>query len=411
MPKRVAALSAKALAAVQASDKPVELVDGLVPGLRLRVLPSGTRTWSLNIRDGKGVRRRFDVGAGLGLAEARRKAEELRRAIRAGADPTAERRAARQRSQAAREGIGTLAAVIDAYFLNGPGAQRRRAARNRRLLLTVFAKIATRPALDLDASDLQLIVDGWRSKATAALAVRVLRPCLRWAQKRKLARPGVAELEPLGSVGRRDRVLSRPELALIWHSLQGTHGDVIKWLLWRGCRLSEATGLRWGEIDGDLWTIPSERTKNGRQRTIPLPSQAVELLCAIGSNKPVMSSQRIELLRSLRSNAAEALVFPSRRGGVLSNWDRETKRLQSASATKGWHRHDLRRTVATMLGDLGFAPHVAGVVLGHAHTADGATAIYARSRYQRDHREALQAVADEIDLCTGGSNVIRLPAG
>jgi integrase len=73
-----------------------------------------------------------------------------------------------------------------------------------------------------------------------------------------------------------------------------------------------------------------------------------------------------------------ALVFPSARGGLLSNWDRVTKALHEASGTSGWHRHDLRRTVATMLGDLGFVPHVISVVLGHAHVAEGATELSRR---------------------------------
>ena len=64
-----------------------------------------------------------------------------------------------------------------------------------------------------------------------------------------------------------------------------------------------------------------------------------------------------------------------------------------------------------MLGDLGFAPHVVSVVLGHAHVAEGATAVYARSRYQREHQEALQALADKIERITqGGSNIVRLAA-
>jgi hypothetical protein len=50
-----------------------------------------------------------------------------------------------------------------------------------------------------------------------------------------------------------------------------------------------------------------------------------------------------------------------------------------------------------MLGDLGVAPHVVSVVLGHTHIAEGATAVYARSRYQPEHAEALQALADHID--------------
>ena len=63
MPKRVAPLSAKALAAVRPGANLIELADGYVSGLRVRIQPSGTVTWSLNIRDRKGVRRRFDVGA------------------------------------------------------------------------------------------------------------------------------------------------------------------------------------------------------------------------------------------------------------------------------------------------------------------------------------------------------------
>jgi hypothetical protein len=44
-----------------------------------------------------------------------------------------------------------------------------------------------------------------------------------------------------------------------------------------------------------------------------------------------------------------------------------------------------------------------------AHIAEGSTAVYARSRYQREHHEALQALADEIDrLATVDEKVVRL---
>jgi hypothetical protein len=162
MPKRVPPLSAKALAVIQPSTKTTELVDGHVPGLRVRILPSGTRTWSLNIRDSKGVRRRFDLGRGLGLAQARRKAEDVRRAVRDGGDPTTERRAARQRAQAAREGAGTVGALLDTYFTKGPGSQQRRSAKSKRLVETVFSKVLGRPMLDVYGPELQLLADGWR---------------------------------------------------------------------------------------------------------------------------------------------------------------------------------------------------------------------------------------------------------
>jgi Arm DNA-binding domain len=123
MPKRVPPLTARALASVRPGAVPIELVDGYLPGLRVRVLPSGSQSWSLNIRDSKGERRRFEVGTNLGLAEARRKAESMRQVIREGHDPTVERRAARQRAKAAKEGIGTLQALLETYYTTGPGSQ------------------------------------------------------------------------------------------------------------------------------------------------------------------------------------------------------------------------------------------------------------------------------------------------
>jgi len=80
MPKRILPLTAKRLGAVHPREgEIIELGDGLLPGLRVRISQGG-RYWSLNIRNLKGERRRFDVGDNLSLAEARRRAETLRQA-------------------------------------------------------------------------------------------------------------------------------------------------------------------------------------------------------------------------------------------------------------------------------------------------------------------------------------------
>lgn len=394
MPKRVPPLSAKKLASIRPCEKPVEIVDGFVPGLRVRIYPTGSRSWFLLVRNRAGERSRFLVGTDLSLAEARRKAEDSRKAIRDGADPTAERRAARKRAQAAREGVGTLDALIDGYFGTGPGSNLRRCRQTKRLIKTVFAKALGIALLDLKRPGLQLIADEWPSGQSAALVVRSLRPCLKWAEKREMVPAGIANLDPPAAPGKRERVLTIEEIMAIWPHLHGSsHGEVMKWLLWTGCRLNEAAGMTYNEVQGDKWTVPAARSKSKRDRAIPLPTQA------------------LALLRSRAAGDSADVVFPSGRGGLLSNWDRVTKTLQQVSGTFGWHRHDLRRTVATLLGDLGFPPHVVSVVLGHAHIAEGATAVYARSRYQREHREALQVLADEIDRLTSGSaKVIRLTA-
>jgi hypothetical protein len=149
MAKRVPPLTSAQVANLKPDpDKIVELVDGAVAGLRLRVTPADTRTWSLNIR-ASGKMRRFDVGAELGLAAARKKATEIRRQVRDGADPTAERRAQRARAMAAEQGIGTFGAVIDAYFANGPGATKRSKREQLKRLRSVFEAHLSRPATDL----------------------------------------------------------------------------------------------------------------------------------------------------------------------------------------------------------------------------------------------------------------------
>src|SRR4051812_45911710 len=119
MAKRVAALSATRISKLKSNPlKTIELIDGAVPGLRVRMSPTGIMTWSLNIRDARGVRRRFDVGQGLGLAAARERADKLRREIRDGGDPTAEKKAGRERAKAANAGIGTFGSIVTAYFEN-----------------------------------------------------------------------------------------------------------------------------------------------------------------------------------------------------------------------------------------------------------------------------------------------------
>lgn len=314
MPIRVPPLSAKALAAVRPSNKTVELVDGYMPGLRVRILPSGKRAWSLNIRDSKGVRRRFSFGLGLSLADARRKAEQIRQAIHEGADPTNERRAARARANGARDGQGTVGALLDTYFGKGPGAQQRTKTAAKQVIQTVFAAILNKPALDLQGPELQLIADHWRSATTASLAIRLMRPCLKWGEKRRLVPLGIAAvLEQPAAIRSRDRVLSGEELRAIWPHLEGAHGCVMKWLLWTGCRLNEAAGMRWEEIASDTWTIPASRSKNARKRVIPLPRQA------------------IDLLEDYRPGEPQMLIFSSSRGGRLSNWDRTTKRICALS--------------------------------------------------------------------------------
>jgi hypothetical protein len=146
-------------------------------------------SWSLNVRV-QGTRRRIALGRGLRLAEARRRAQEARLSIANGEDPSEARRASVARRNASQAGIGTLGSVIAAYYELGPGATLRSGASARALIERVFAGHLSRPAADVQSAELQLLIDGWRSKSSGRHCAAYFRPVIRWAAKRGLMAKG-----------------------------------------------------------------------------------------------------------------------------------------------------------------------------------------------------------------------------
>lgn len=348
MPKP-APLTAAALRTIKPPERgQEEHTDGACPGLRLRVSQGGAATWVLGCRDREGRARRFKLGdfPAMGLGEARKAARVMRVEVRAeGKDPIREAQEARQRARDARQGVGTLAALLDAYGAQ-TGAARRSWPEARRRVEHVFAAHLQRPTATLAAHELQLTVDAHKARGSAGAAVRYLRPVLKWGAKRGHLPKGVGEVleQPQGAIGKRARRLSRQEIAAVLTAASGVgaYGAAIRLLFLTAARLNEVCGMRWRDLDLDAgcWTLA--RTKSGAPHAVPLPRQAVALLRAL---QPEEASP-------------EALVLATRGGKALNNWDRAAKALHEASDTAGWHRHDIRRTVASLAGDLGVAPHV-----------------------------------------------------
>ena len=395
MPKRAAPLYAKQLERWRPDPlRTLERIDGATPGLRARLAPNGRLSWSLSIRV-DGVRQRIAVGKGLGLAEARKAAEQMRAAIARGEDPGGVRRARTARRRAAANGIGTLGSVIAAYYEQGPGAALRSGAASRSLIERVFARHLIRPALDVRAEELQLAIDGWRSKASAKRVVAGFRPIVRWASKRGLMTKG-EPLEVPTQAAPKQRVLTRGEAGTLLGTLEALGaGAAARFMLFTGARREEACGATWGEIKDGLWTIPGARRKNTR----PHAKRAKQ------DHVVPLSRQARALLDGLQPGAADALVFVKEGGARLTNWTRwsaQIKRRLGFEATP----HSLRRSVATLAGDLSHPPHVISALLGHRAIGGDLHDGYNQSRYGAEVASALQAVADLLDRLAAGDDTI-----
>lgn len=156
----------KAAKEASASGKRHDLVDARQPGLRLRLTPSGGKSWVLACRDRFNRMRRFPLGAypAMGVSEAREAARVLHLKVkREGADPIADRRRERAYGNAAREGVGTLKALIDLYgrpktaeIPAGPGAELKSWPEAKRRIEYVFKPFLGRPLAELQLADLQL---------------------------------------------------------------------------------------------------------------------------------------------------------------------------------------------------------------------------------------------------------------
>jgi integrase len=177
--------------------------------------------------------------------------------------------------------------------------------------------------------------------------------------------------------------LTRDELRKLWRSLgDDRFSDIVRLLLLTGSRRAEIGMLQWSEVDlaRKMIVLAPARTKNGRQHELPLSTQALAIL-----------------KRQPHRNASNFL-FGERGFNVFGRAKQELdQRLHIAP----WRLHDLRRTCATGMAELGVQPWYVEAVLNHqSGHKQGVAGTYNRARYADEMRSALQRWADHLDKIT-----------
>ena len=296
---RVKAKPLKALSVGQIKAPGLHYV-GEVAGLALRVSPTGAKSWILRVTI---AGKRRDMGLGgfpdVTLADARRRARELREKIDNGEDPIAQRRQARAALVAASIKAMTFDQCVDRYLAAHSDSWSN--AKHRQQWANTLATYAgpVIGGLDVALIDtghvLKVLEPIWKTKTETADRLRGrIENVLSWATTRGyrtgenparwkghlqklLAMPSkIAKTEHFPALPYREMGAFMADLA----TRAGTGARALEFTILTAARSGETRGATWAEIDMEaaLWTIPGERMKAKAEHSVPLSDTALDLL-------------------------------------------------------------------------------------------------------------------------------------
>jgi integrase len=296
---------------------------GGVAGLYLQLTPNGGKTWIQRMMVGG---RRRDIGLGgypsVTLAMARERAREARDKVDRGVDPVEERKAAKARLVLARQQGMLFRDAVDkalASKLDAFRNEKHRAQWRSTLDRYAMPELGALPVGAIDtAAVLRCLQPIWATKTETASRLRGrIEAVLSWATvagHRSGENPArwagnLKELLPAASKVAKES--NHPALQLddarAWFAdlrrREGFPARAVELLALTAARSGEIRGATWDELDLDkgIWTIPAERMKMKREHRVPLTAEA------------------LILLKGLPRLDGNPLVFPSARGGQLSD--------------------------------------------------------------------------------------------
>jgi integrase len=364
-------------------------------GVRLRRSADGivNKTWIAQYRH-QGATRRLRIGNSTVSAEmARKAAKNALAAAQLGQDPQTEKVASRAQDQR------QFRTVVAEYLQAKQPKVKPKTYRDVERYLTddYFKPLHNKPVDNIERADVSLSltrIDRDCGSPTAARARTTLNAFFGWAMSMGLAEsnPVIGSIEPQDSKPR-ERVLTDAELVEVWEAADDdAFGRIVKLLILTGQRRTEVGGMRWDELDAvkGTWTIPDTRTKNKRTHTITLPPMAWDII------------------NEVPRESGRNFLFGIRAG--FGHWGLKQDLDGMLKGVAPWTLHDLRRTMATRMGDIGVQPHIIEAALNHQSGAKkGVAGIYNRSSYTHEVKAALALWADHVRALVDGDGRKILP--
>jgi integrase len=316
----------------------------------------------------------------------------------------------------------------------------------------VFPALGDVAIQDVRKADMLAILDTVKAEGklrTANTLLADLKQMFRFAAEREVIEHSPIELVSKRKVGgkdvKRNRVLSGDELAALVKQLPAAklnkRTELGIWLiLATGCRVGELTGAAWvdakpqqktlqatvdahntaqksggvqlGFVDliAQTWYLPT--TKNQRSHTIHLSDFAVQKFTELETLRPKDKATGIPVPWAFPDTKGTGPVCVKSFGKQLADRQRtEDKRMKNrtkavdslALAGGRWTAHDLRRTAATLMAQLGISTDVVNESLNHV--LPGIAGVYIQDRREAEQVRAFDALGVKLAQVISGAPV------
>jgi integrase len=303
---------------IQKLAEPGRYPDG--GGLYLRVTPEGTKNWIFRfMRNYKAREMGLGPIADMGLAEARERAGDLRKVLRRGLDPIAERMAESLNRAEAEASVRTFRECAEAYIAAHQGSWKHPkhvVQWKRSLDRYAYPRIGSLPVHRIELEHVLGVLEPiWYKVPETASRVRNRVELVLSYATAKRCRQGPNPAQWKGNLDqilpKRSRVKKREHFAALPRDQigeflvairkeAGAASRALEFLILTATRTNEVLGTTWGEIDlqNRIWTIPAARMKAGKEHRVPLCDRA------------------LKILDEMRTLFGERLVFPGRNAGA-----------------------------------------------------------------------------------------------
>ena len=399
------------------------------------------------------------------LTNVRKERDRARDCVAEGVDPTAKKKAdvirenqanlaAIEQDKIQREQSLTVQDLYDVWIKDGVSRNDGNASLKRSIEKDVLPQVGKTAIKELTEQAIRKmyrkIIDRGVQR-TAILIARDFGQMLRWAEQRQpwrgllidgnpAALVDVMKLVSHDYVHERDRVLTHPEikeLATIFTTTKAVYdaaenkrkarrslseeSQCAVWIcLSTLCRIGELLKAKWVHVDleAGTWFIPAENTKGERGKK---QDQTVTL-----------SAFALNQFKALKKRAGEsAWLFPATNGKASLNEKTVSKQIgdrqimfknrkelknrvndNSLVLSKGesgeWTPHDLRRTGATIMQELGVTMEVIDRCQNHVIAGSKVRRHYMKYDYLKEKADAWAKLGERLDLIVKQSNVAFL---